>query len=35
MATAVGRGTLQMRQETLPVSNGSCEAVDAFFARWK
>lgn len=32
---AVGRGTLQVRQETLPVSDGYREAVDAFFARWK
>jgi DNA-binding LytR/AlgR family response regulator len=32
---AVGRGTLQVRTETLPVSDGYREAVDAFFARWK
>ncbi|MGI4864525.1 MAG: LytR/AlgR family response regulator transcription factor [Janthinobacterium lividum] len=32
---AVGRGTLQVRAETLPVSDGYREAVDAFFARWK
>jgi two-component system response regulator LytT len=32
---AVGRGTLQVRSETLPVSDGYREAVDAFFARWK
>ena len=32
---AVGRGTLQVRGETLPVSDGYREAVDAFFARWK
>jgi two-component system response regulator LytT len=31
----VGRGTLQVRTETLPVSDGYREAVDAFFARWK
>ena len=32
---AVGRGTLQVRTETLPISDGYREAVDAFFARWK
>ena len=32
---AVGRGTLQVGKETLPVSDGYREAVDAFFARWK
>ena len=32
---AVGRGTLQVRAETLPISDGYREAVDAFFARWK
>ena len=32
---AVGRGTLQVAKETLPVSDGYREAVDAFFARWK
>ena len=32
---AVGRGTLQVRQETLPVSDGYREVVDQFFARWK
>jgi two-component system response regulator LytT len=32
---AVGRGTLQVKAETLPVSDGYREAVDAFFARWK
>jgi DNA-binding LytR/AlgR family response regulator len=32
---AVGRGTLQVSKETLPVSDGYREAVDAFFARWK
>ena len=32
---AVGRGTLQVRGETLPVSDGYREGVDAFFARWK
>jgi two-component system response regulator LytT len=32
---AVGRGTLQVRGETLPISDGYREAVDAFFARWK
>ncbi|MGI4873920.1 MAG: LytR/AlgR family response regulator transcription factor [Janthinobacterium lividum] len=32
---AVGRGTLQVNKETLPVSDGYREAVDAFFARWK
>ena len=32
---AVGRGTLQVRGETLPISDGYREGVDAFFARWK
>ncbi|NML66938.1 response regulator transcription factor [Hymenobacter sp. RP-2-7] len=32
---AVGRGTLQVAKETLPVSDGYRDAVDAFFARWK
>lgn len=32
---AVGRGTVQVRQETLPVSDGYREAVDQFFSRWK
>lgn len=32
---AVGRGTLQVRSETLPVSDGYREVVDQFFARWK
>ena len=32
---AVGRGTLQVRAETLPVSDGYREAVDQFFSRWK
>jgi len=32
---AVGRGTRQVRQKTLPVSDGYHEVVDAFFARWK
>ena len=32
---AVGRGTLQVRTETLPISDGYREAVDGFFARWK
>jgi two-component system response regulator LytT len=32
---AVGRGNLQVRTETLPISDGYREAVDAFFARWK
>lgn len=32
---AVGRGTLQVGKETLPVSDGYRDAVDAFFARWK
>lgn len=32
---AVGRGTLQVRGETLPVSDGYREVVDAFFARRK
>jgi len=32
---AVGRGTVQLRQETLPVSDGYREAVDQFFSRWK
>ncbi len=32
---AVGRGTVQVRQQTLPVSDGYREAVDQFFSRWK
>jgi two-component system response regulator LytT len=32
---AVGRGTLQVRGETLPISDGYREVVDQFFARWK
>ncbi|RZK30875.1 MAG: response regulator transcription factor [Hymenobacter sp.] len=32
---AVGRGTLQVKTVTLPISDGYREAVDAFFARWK
>lgn len=32
---AVGRGTVQVRQETLPVSDGYREVVDQFFSRWK
>lgn len=32
---AVGCGTLQVRGETLPVSDGYHEVVDQFFACWK
>lgn len=32
---AVGRGTVQVRQESLPVSDGYRETVDQFFSRWK
>ena len=32
---AVGRGTVQIRGETLPVSDGYREAFDQFFSRWK
>ena len=32
---AVGRGTLQVRQEILPVSDSYREVVDQFFSRWK
>ena len=32
---AVGRGTVQIRSETLPVSDGYREAFDQFFSRWK
>ena len=31
----VGRGTVQVRQQTLPVSDGYREVVDQFFNRWK
>jgi DNA-binding LytR/AlgR family response regulator len=32
---AVGRGTVQIAGETLPVSDGYREAFDQFFSRWK
>ncbi|MBF9219772.1 LytR/AlgR family response regulator transcription factor [Hymenobacter ruricola] len=32
---AVGRGTVQIQGETLPVSDGYREAFDQFFSRWK
>ena len=32
---SVGRGTVQLAGETLPVSDGYREAFDAFFSRWK
>ena len=32
---AVGRGTVQIRGETLPVSDGYRETFDQFFSRWK
>lgn len=32
---AVGRGMVQIRGETLPVSDGYREAFDHFFSRWK
>ncbi len=32
---AVGRGTLQVRQQTLPVGDGYREVVDQFLSRWK
>lgn len=32
---AVGQGARQVRQETLPVSDGYREVVDAFFTRCK
>ena len=32
---AVSRGTVQIRGETLPVSDGYREAFDQFFSRWK
>jgi two-component system response regulator LytT len=32
---AVGRGTVQIEGETLPVSDGYREAFDQFFSRWK
>ena len=32
---AVGRGTVQLRGETLPVSEGYREAFDQYFSRWK
>lgn len=32
---AVGRGTVQLAGETLPVSDGYREAFDQFFSRWK
>ena len=32
---AVGRGTVQIAGETLPVSDGHREAFDQFFSRWK
>jgi len=32
---AVGRGTVQIKGETLPVSDGYREAFDQFFSKWK
>ena len=32
---AVGRGTVQIEGETLPVSDGYRETFDQFFSRWK
>ncbi|UOQ99027.1 LytTR family DNA-binding domain-containing protein [Hymenobacter sp. 5317J-9] len=32
---AVGRGTVQIQGETLPVSDGYRESFDQFFSRWK
>ena len=32
---AVGRGTVQIAGETLPVSDGYRETFDQFFSRWK
>ena len=32
---AVGRGTVQIRGETLPVSDGYRETFDQFFSKWK
>lgn len=32
---AVGRGTVQIKGETLPVSDGYREAFDQYFSRWK
>ena len=32
---AVGRGTVQIEGETIPVSDGYREAFDQFFSRWK
>ena len=32
---AVGRGTVQIKGETLPVSDGYREAFDRFFSKWK
>jgi DNA-binding LytR/AlgR family response regulator len=32
---SVGRGTVQIAGETLPVSDGYREAFDQFFSKWK
>jgi two-component system response regulator LytT len=32
---AVGRGTVQIKGATLPVSDGYREAFDAYFSKWK